>query len=117
MSRLPLTRLIYAMMVEAAEAGAPCPTNPDIAAKFGCSKDSVKNTLRRLRDSGALRLTGRDPLRRATVVATGARTAALPPRRLPPPLACREDGRLYCPDDFPVDFSAHNLRFRSGAPA
>lgn len=114
---VPPERRLYDALVAAAERGDPCPTNKALMQFIPDSPISVESVLRRLVKAGmivierpfaatnvrAIRITesakvtalSRQPARGGYAAFSGT---DLPPR---------------CPDEWPADYSAHNLRMKT----
>lgn len=68
----------FAMIEHAADAGLPCPSNPDIAARHGFSSiSSGARAIERLERAGMICVERGNCSRVAIIVATGKRTAGV----------------------------------------
>jgi transposase len=66
------------VLIAAAEAGAPCPSNLAIAAQIGAGESTVERYVRQVAESGAIRISRKGVWRVVTVTASGEATAAKP---------------------------------------
>lgn len=70
------TRLIFRMLIDAAEAGRPCPSNADIAAETGGDARSYgTHALQQLEQLGLIRVHRSHNTRIVTIVSSGKATA------------------------------------------
>lgn len=98
--RPPVDEAVYALLVDVAKDGLPCPKNEEIGNAVGCQAQSVGRVLRRLADRGRIRVEMvTHALREVTILATGHQTATSNGRRVPPQYTERP---LRCPDEWPV---------------
>lgn len=87
--------VILSALKRAAEMGAPCPSNPELGAIVGYSRDTVREAIQRFVDEGRINLEVRGSKRRVTIVDTGKSTAPIADRPEPyqrprPPVEVRE---------------------------
>lgn len=74
----PRDRVVYAMLVRAAEAGEPCPCNAEIAAVLGStSVGAASECVSRLERDGWIAVERGNRQRVVTILATGRRTAGV----------------------------------------
>ncbi|MFZ5705704.1 MAG: hypothetical protein ACOY5R_10600 [Pseudomonadota bacterium] len=100
----PRTRLIYRMLVDAAEAGRPCPSNADIAAQTsGDARSYGTYALQQLEQMGLIRIHRSHNARIVTIVATGKVTAD--PDTVPTPKQSRLSASRMRIDDLPAGAS------------
>lgn len=71
---------LYAWLRDCAEAAEPCPTNVEIAARFGLkSVSSAANAVKRLEKEGRIAVARTRNTRTVTITETGARTLEMEP--------------------------------------
>ncbi len=107
----PTGQRIYELLVAAAEAGEPCPTNSGMAVQLERSyPEWVCKCLKRLAELGLISVEHADRRhRRITIAETGKTTdwtvfATSGHAKLAPNF-----GELRCPREWPVNYSSHNL--------
>lgn len=72
-------RIVYQALIDAAEAGQPCPLNMDIEDLIGCDSTSMGPwIIRRLEEKGLIKVERYQRFRVVEIVATGKRTARSP---------------------------------------
>jgi signal transduction histidine kinase len=82
----PKLAMVFAMLIEAALAGAPCPTNLEIEDALAVGSTSLgARKLALLEQRGLIRVERWQRARRVTIVATGWQTAAPPGEGAMPP--------------------------------
>ncbi len=104
---------IMAVLEAAAAVGGKCPKDSDIAGAIGLRPKKTADLVLGLRKAGLIRIERAGTCRVIVISATGHRTAPSEPRKQ---VAVHKEKDLYCPDEWPCDYSAQNLRVKP-APA
>lgn len=73
---------IYGVLKAAAERGSECPENGTLAERFSCSPGVIVRSLHYLEANGMIRVERGIRPRVVTIIATGKKTALIPPYKV-----------------------------------
>lgn len=83
-------KIVYEMIVKAAQQGRPCPSNLDIEMEVGCNSSSIPpGIVKRLEDKGYIKVIRFQRAREVFINATAQKTARHPDRKTERPHIAR----------------------------